>query len=272
MWHDVVDLGAFYASRPGLVAQRMIRRQIRALWPDTRGQSVLGLGFATPYLRPFRDEAERVVAVMPASQGVMPWPRNERRLVGLADEAALPLADESIDRALLVHAVECSEQLRPMLREVWRVLKSGGRLLVVAPNRRGIWARLERTPFGHGYSFSTAQLTQLMRECMFSPLNATTALYVPPSSSGLMLRLAGAWEGLGERWSLPFAGVVLVEAGKQVYAAKAARPTKGARAYRAFIGGPQPAHRQPLGAAPLAAEQPAGRHTPSTASTRPARA
>ena len=271
MWQDVVDLNAFYNSRPGHVAQRMIRRRVRGIWPDLHGLSVLGLGYATPYLRPFRDEAERVVAVMPASQGVMPWPRNERRLVGLADEAELPLADDSIDRALLVHAVECSEQLRPMLREVWRVLKSGGRLLVVAPTRRGIWARLERTPFGHGYSFSTAQLTQLMRECMFSPLNATTALYVPPSSSGLMLRLAGAWEGLGERWSLPFAGVVLVEAGKQVYAAKAERAAKGVSAYRAFIGGPQPAHRQPLGTAPLAAELPPGRHTPSSAGARPVR-
>ena len=171
--------------------------------------------------------------------------RSESRLVGLADEAELPLADDSIDRALLIHAVECSEQLRPMLREVWRVLAGGGRVLVVVPNRRGIWARLERTPFGHGHPFSAGQLSRLLRESMFSPIQAATALYVPPSASRLMLRFAGAWEDLGDRWGLPFAGVVLVEASKQVYAAHPERRALSARerAYRAIIGRAAPAPR-----------------------------
>ena len=245
MWHDVIDLDAFYASRLGLVARRMIRRRIRAFWPQLRGQSVLGLGYATPYLRPFRDEAERVIAVMPAAQGVMPWPRDGRRLVALADETELPLPDGSIDRALLVHSIECSEQLRPMLREIWRVLAGGGRLLVVAPNRRGIWARLERTPFGYGHPFSPPQLSRLLRESMFSPLQSTSALYIPPSASRTMLRFAGAWEGLGDRWGLPFAGVLVVEASKQVYAAHPERLALNSheRGYRAIIGGAAPAPR-----------------------------
>jgi SAM-dependent methyltransferase len=245
MWQDVIDLGAFYASRTGLVAQRMIRRQIRALWPDTRGQSVLGLGYATPYLRPFREEAERVIAIMPAAQGVTPWPRDEAGLVALADEATLPLAEGSIDRVLLVHAVECTEQQRAMLREIWRVLADGGRVIVVTPNRRGIWARLERTPFGHGYPFSPAQLSRLLRDNLFSPLRTSSALYVPPSESRAILRFAGAWEGFGERWGLPFAGVLLIEASKQVYAARIEHRLAGTRerGYRAIIGGAAPAPR-----------------------------
>ncbi len=246
MWQDVVDLNTFYGSRLGQVARRMIRRRLRAIWPDVRGHSVLGVGFATPYLRPFREEAERVLAIMPAAQGVAPWPRDEPRLVTLADETELPLPDGSIDRVLLVHAVECSEQLRPMLREIWRVLSGGGRLLVVAPNRRGIWARLERTPFGHGHPFSPPQLYRLLRESMFSPLQAATALYLPPSASRMTLRVAGAWERVGDQWGLPFAGVVLVEADKQVYAAKPERAALGyrERAYRAIMGGAEPAHRR----------------------------
>src|SRR3546814_766455 len=117
MWTDVIDLDEFYRSNLGQVARRLIRRRIRAIWPDVRGMSVLGLGYAVPYLRPFRGEAERVIAVMPASQGVMHWPAGEGGLVALADEAELPFPDLSIDWLLLVHAVECSEQLRPMLRE-----------------------------------------------------------------------------------------------------------------------------------------------------------
>ncbi len=245
MWQDVVDLNAFYASRRGQVARRMIRRRIRALWPDVRGQSVLGLGYATPYLSPFRTEAERVFALMPAHQGAMPWPADERRLVALADEAELPLPDDSIDRILLIHAVECSEQLRPMLREIWRVLAGGGRLLVVAPNRRSIWARLERTPFGHGQPFTRPQLDRLLRESLFSPLRTTAALYVPPGSSRMMMqRFAGTWERLGERWGLPFAGALLVEAAKQVYAAHPDRLVRPrARGYRALVKGVVPSSR-----------------------------
>ncbi len=150
MWTDVIDLRDFYDSGLGRVAQRMIRRRVRTVWPDVAGASMLGLGYATPYLRPFREEAERVFSIMPAAQGVLHWPADGANAVALSDEAELPLADLAVDRVLLVHAVESSEQLRPMLREIWRVLAGGGRLLVVAPNRRGMWTLFERTPFGHG--------------------------------------------------------------------------------------------------------------------------
>lgn len=246
VWQDIIDLNTFYASPLGHVARRIIRRRIRALWPDLRGQSVLGLGFATPYLRPFRGEAERVMAIMPATLGVMAWPPDEARLVALSDESELPLPDGSINRALLVHAIESSEQLRPMLREIWRVLDGGGRLLVVVPNRRGIWARFERTPFGSGHPFSPPQLSRLLRDSLFSPLTTETALYMPPLRSRMMLSAAGAWERVGERWGLPFAGAVIIEASKQVYSANPERLISAAkrRAYRAIMKGAEPAHRR----------------------------
>jgi len=246
MWQDIIDLNAFYASPLGQVARRIIRRRIRALWPNLSGQSVLGLGFATPYLRPFKGEASRVLAIMPATLGVIAWPPDEARRVALADEAELPLPDGSIDRALLVHAVESSEQLRPMLREIWRVLDGGGRLLVVVPNRRGVWARFERTPFGSGHPFSPPQLSRLLRDSLFTPLTTETALFMPPLKSRMMLRAAGAWERVGERWGLPFAGAVILEAGKQVYAARPERLLSAARlrAYRALMKGSAPAHRR----------------------------
>ena len=34
----------------------MIRRRLREMWPDLTGQRVVGLGYATPLLRPFMDE------------------------------------------------------------------------------------------------------------------------------------------------------------------------------------------------------------------------
>ena len=218
MWHDVVDLRDFYETRLGAMARRMIRRGVRSMWPDVKGQRVLGLGYATPYLRQFLTEAERTLAFMPASKGVLHWPSEGRGLTALVDETELPLPDLSVDRVLLVHGLESSEYQRDMLREAWRVLTGEGRLLIVAPNRGGIWARLERTPLGWGQPYSAAQLSRLLRDNMFTPTRSHRALYIPPLRTRALLRSAPAWERIGSRWFPTFGGVVLVEAGKQLYA------------------------------------------------------
>ena len=214
---DVVDLHQFYATGLGQMATRLIRRRVRRMWPSVTGECLLGFGYAVPYLRPFMEEAERVLAFMPAGQGVMRWPTGEPSLVALADEAELPLPDLSVDRVLVAHALEHSEQVRIMLRELWRVMRDGGRLLVVVPNRRGIWARLDRTPFGHGLPYTPGQLSRLLRENMFTPIQSATALFMPPVRSRFLIAWAPAWEGLGERRLESFAGVVMIEASKQLY-------------------------------------------------------
>jgi SAM-dependent methyltransferase len=222
MSSDVIDLRDFYLSGLGQVARRMIRRAIRRVWPDLRGMRLVGIGYATPFLTVISPQTERTVALMPASLGVLGWPPDASNLVALADESELPFADYSIDRVLLVHALETSEQVGPMLKEIWRVLAGGGRLLIVAPNRRGIWARLDRTPFGSGRPYTMSQLSQLLRDELFTPVGSDTALFIPPARKRMILRSAPAWERIGKRWFQTFAGVVLIEATKQIYAKPAA--------------------------------------------------
>jgi SAM-dependent methyltransferase len=220
---DVVDLRNFYTQRLGVVARRFISRGIRARFSDTRGAIVLGVGYTTPYLGLFREEAERCLAFMPAAQGVVKWPTLRPSLSALVDELDLPLQDSSIDRVLLVHALEMAHDPSALLREVWRVLAAGGRLLAVVPNRRGLWARMDTTPFGHGRPYSRPQITHLLRDTWFTPVGWSEALYVPPVGRGWFLRSAVAWERTGSTLSAPFAGVHLVEATKQVYRAIPAR-------------------------------------------------
>jgi SAM-dependent methyltransferase len=215
---DVVDLRDFYLTPLGQVARRMIRRAVRTVWPDLREMRLLGLGYATPFLSALSVDTERTIAVMPAALGVLGWEPDGRNVVALADEGELPFADYSIDRVLLVHGLETSEEARPMLKEIWRVLAGGGRLLVIAPNRRGIWARLDRTPFGSGLPYTVSQLSQLLRDEQFTPIGSHAALFVPPTASRMMLRSAPAWERIGKRWFPTVAGMVMVEAGKQIYA------------------------------------------------------
>jgi len=238
MWNDAVDLRDFYRTSLGRLTRRVIRQRVRDIWGNTSGQRILGLGYATPYLLPFMDEAERVIAAMPARQGVLHWPSDGAGKVTLCDEAEIPLPDVSMDRVLLVHALECSEQLRPMLREVWRVLADGGRLMVVVPNRRGIWARMDRTPFGHGYPYSPAQLNRLLRDTLFTPIRTERALFAPPSRSRMVIASAPAWEQLGQRLFPTFSGVLISEAGKQIYAATSdGKRARHRRRYTATVPG-----------------------------------
>ena len=214
---DVVDLRNFYAQYLGVVARRFVGRGIRARWKDTHELRVLGIGYATPYLGLFREDAERCLAFMPAAQGVVKWPSARPTLTALVDECELPLPDGAIDRILLVHALESSRDVAALLREVWRVLAAGGRILAVVPNRRGLWARMDTTPFGYGRPYSRSQITHLLRETWFTPTAWGDALYVPPIDRRWFLRSAFAWERSGATVSAPFAGVHLVEATKQVY-------------------------------------------------------
>lgn len=231
MHTDVVDLRDFYASGPGQTARRLIRRRIREFWPDTRGLRVLGIGFATPYLRPFQDEAERVAAAMPARQGVLHWPPEGPGRVILTEDIILPFPDRSFDRILLVHSLENTEAANALMREVWRVLTDSGRMLIVAPNRKGLWARLERTPFANGRPFSAGQLNHLLRDTLFTPMETRRALFLPPVKQRFLLTWAPAVEEIGARWFPRFSGVVLTEAAKQIYAGPAEAVRKRDRAY-----------------------------------------
>src|SRR6202163_438152 len=233
---DVVDLRNFYAQYLGVVARRFVGRGIRARWKDTHALRVLGIGYATPYLGLFREEAERCLALMPAPQGVVRWPSSKPALAALVEEDDLPLRDAAVDRVLLVHALEMSHDVVAQLREVWRVLAAGGKLLAVVPNRRGLWARMDTTPFGHGRPYSRSQIVQLLRETWFTPTGWSEALYVPPVARGWFLRSATAWERTGSTISAPFAGVHIVEATKQVY-----RPVPARREARRLVPSLAPA-------------------------------
>jgi SAM-dependent methyltransferase len=226
MSNDVVDLRNFYGQRLGVAARRFIGRGIRARFADTRGMRVLGMGYAIPYLGLFREEAERCLAFMPAAQGVLKWPSTRPTLAALVDELELPLPDAAVDRVLLVHALEMAQDPGALLREVWRVLAAGGRVLAVVPNRRGLWARIDTTPFGHGRPYSRSQITQLLRDTWFTPVGWSEVLYMPPVTRGWFIRSAVAWERAGATISAPFAGVHIVEATKQVYRAVLSRREK----------------------------------------------
>src|SRR5205085_2068621 len=101
---DVVDLRNFYTTPLGQMARRILSARIRRRWHHVSGESLLGLGYATPFLKNLREEALRTLAMMPARQGVVHWPPpNEPSSTALVDEYELPLPSASVDRVLMAH-------------------------------------------------------------------------------------------------------------------------------------------------------------------------
>ena len=248
MRRDVLELRQFYASRLGQAAREMVSRKVLEAWGDGHGQDVLALGYATPFVAHLQPAARRVVAAMPAQQGVEVWPGGQKNLATLAAEDALPFTNALFDRILLVHAIEEAPDPVSLLREVWRVLAPSGRVIVAVAARNGLWTDAEKTPFGHGRPYSRGQLAELLREAELEPSGYTRALYVPPLD--WLAGWAEGFEQAGSRIWPGFAGLLLMEAVKQTFAVK----PKGVRVRAAprpvLAPAPGAAMRAPLGRRP----------------------
>lgn len=223
---DVQDLRNFYyRSTLGRAAQKSVRDEMLRLWPETKGQTVVGFGFAVPLLRPYLADARRVIGLMPGPQGVMPWPAGLPNVSVLCEETLWPIDTGHVDRLVLMHGLETSENPSALLDEAFRVLGPGGKALFIVPNRAGLWSRSDRTPFGFGRPYTLGQLEVQLRRHHFMPERHVATLFQPPSTRRFWRKTAPMWEGMGRSLSMVLAGgVLMVEASKRVHA-----PTSGLR-------------------------------------------
>ncbi|WP_300036747.1 class I SAM-dependent methyltransferase [uncultured Roseobacter sp.] len=219
---DVQDLRNFYyRSALGRAAQASLRGRMLEIWPEAKGQTVVGYGFAAPLLRPYLKDARRVMALMPGPQGVMPWPPGLNNVSALIEETHWPIETGHVDKLVLLHGLETSERAFDLLEECWRVLGPGGRALFIVPNRAGLWARRDRTPFGFGRPYSPGQLETQLRKHQFLPERHLGALYQVPSSKRWWMKSGAAFENIGRRMPTMMAGgAFMVEATKLVYPPK----------------------------------------------------
>lgn len=217
---DVQDLRNFYyRSTLGRAVQKTVRAQVLRMWPEAAHQTVAGFGFAVPLLRPYLADARRVIALMPGPQGVMPWPAGMPNVSVLCEETLWPVETGHLDRLILLHGLETSEQPTALLDEAFRALGPGGRMLVIVPNRAGLWSRSDATPFGYGRPYTMGQLEAQLKRHAFLPERSVGALYQMPSNRRFWRKTADLWEGMGARFSMVMAGgVLIVEATKRVQA------------------------------------------------------
>lgn len=244
--HDILSLRKFYATAFGESVRTVVASAIYKFWATANGDVVLGLGYATPYVKPYLEQAKPLVVCMPAQQGAEYWPDDGDNLVTLAHDSELPFAQNSVNRVLLVHSIENSEQLSLMIEEVWRILTPSGKLLAVVPNRLSLWSRSSRSPFGYGRPFSIAQMRDLLTEQNFTITRTRSALFMPPVRIKCLWKWVSRFEKFAEFFSrfigIFFGGVLLVEAEKQIYSA-IRQPVVEARQYRSSLAGARAAVR-----------------------------
>ena len=239
---DVISLRQFYSSTLGRRVKQRLRQRLRASWPEHQGESILGLGYATPLLRALEQgggDPPRLLAAMPARQGAIYWPVHGDNRSMLVDETALPLGDNSIHRILLLHALEHHPAPQELLAECFRVLVPGGRLLLVVPHRRSLWRALKNTPFAAGNAYSAASLTRSLRAADFTLRDLRGALFAPPLTHPFWLGSWALWEALGRMIVWGGGGVLVAEAEKQIYAA-IPQPVKARQKQPRWVATPEP--------------------------------
>jgi SAM-dependent methyltransferase len=239
---NVVDLQSFYASPLGKATHRFVAAKLMTSLNLTADRRVMGLGFASPYL----DPSQHHMAFMMARRGVVHWPLSGLVQSALVDEYDLPLPDNSIDLAVIIHGLEFTDEPLEVLEEIWRVLAPQGQVVVVVPNRHGLWSLSDSSPFGFGQPFSRAQLQRNLRDAQFSLDRLESALFMPPWGRGAALNLSRWLEKFGAAALGHFSGVLIASATKQVYAYASGRKRlrTALRLKPALLARPQPSRRE----------------------------
>lgn len=213
------EIDEFYNESRGRMVRRLMRVLINDWWPEISGEHVMGYGYPMPFMSLFKKHntlSETIL--MNRNYAPRPWPKPERNFLAVCEDTHLPIETQRMNRILVMHALENSSDPTALLQELWRVLDGNGRMILVVPNRAGVWSRAEHTPFGHGHPYSYTQLKHSLEQAGFTIERYQRALYVPATRSRLMIYSAPLIERMGRRLCKAFGGLLMVEVSKQLFA------------------------------------------------------
>lgn len=216
---DIVNLRQFYSSSLGRRVKARLCRITLNHWPSHKGDVILGIGYTLPMLRVIeRTSNGLVAALMPAVQGAIYWPIHSENRTILGDEMRPPFASNSVSRIVMLHTLEHADAPQELLRVVWQLLEPGGQLLLMVPNRQGLWSRVGTTPFATGKAYTLIELKTLLGDADYTLREVSTSLYLPPSAHPLWFKLSGLCEMVGHMLFPRRGGILVIEAEKQIYA------------------------------------------------------
>jgi SAM-dependent methyltransferase len=164
------------------------------------GREVLDVGCGTGRLAAVLSaRGARVVGVDPEpSMLAVAAARTPRRLVR-GDATCLPVRSASMDAVVAVAVLEFMVDPRQAMRELWRVTRPGGRVVVGSLNPRSPWGflhrrELRRAPWSAARFLTRRGLFDLARP--YGPARLTSVLFAPGALPALA-QLGPALEALG---------------------------------------------------------------------------
>ena len=217
---NIGDLQSFYTTPLGYVLRDSILQLIARVLPQLVGNSAASTSHTIDtriivYGYPLQTlNTDKIIITLPDHMGGLPWPQHQPRTV-IVSEQLLPFSNDSIDYFIMIHGFEYSQNPQLLLAECHRSLHRDGRLLIIAPNRRSLWAHQDCTPLGHGRPYTMTQLERALNKSQFAAVSKMRALYTPPHNSDLVMSGLPIFEQLGPVLMSKLSGLVAIDAIKE---------------------------------------------------------
>ena len=168
----------------------------------------------------------------------------------ISDVEQLAIASESIDAVLLPHTLERTESPHALLREVDRILRPDGQLLVLSFAPGGLWGLRHLVaargfPGGRERLIREGRLRDWLQLLSFEVGSATRYCHTLPLERFKQLRLLPR-EELAQRWLPMLSGGYLLRAQKRVRPLTPVRMWRRAAPLRVVGGLVEPTTRSPV--------------------------
>ena len=149
---------------------------------------------------------------------------NDARIVVVHDFADMPFAAQSLDLVVLPHVLEFAEEPHQVLREVERVLRPEGQVIVCGFNPASMWGARQlagRLTGAHflpqdGEFISVPRLKDWLKLLNMEVNRGHFGCYAPPCTTEKWLNRFSFMEKAGDRWWPYLGAVYMVQAIKRV--------------------------------------------------------
>jgi SAM-dependent methyltransferase len=141
----------------------------------------------------------------------------------------LPFDSDSMDLVVIPHVLEFSEHPHQVLREVARVLRPEGNLIISGFNPRSLWGihralgRREGYPW-QGQFIALPRIKDWLALLGFEVAGGRFAAYAPPFHTAKWLERFAFMETAGNRWWAVSGGVYFLHAIKRVHGMRLIKP------------------------------------------------
>ena len=147
-----------------------------------------------------------------------------------ADPLQLPLASQSVDLVVLPHVLEGHPNPHDVLREVERVLRPEGQVVISGFNTISLWRARQLFASRHNGApwdakfIGLLRLREWLRVLGFELNGGKFGCYAPPFRNEVWLKRFAFMEKAGARWWPVTGGIYVVRAVKRVHAMRIVTP------------------------------------------------